>query len=438
LAPLTLSTTALAFPATYVGAASAARQVTLSNSSTADSAAVNILSEATEPQAYSHVTNCPANLAPQASCTLWISFNPTSAGTLGSSLTVAGAASSAAQTLRLAGAGLANPPLTLSNALNSQTVFLGASIVQFWPLPLHNAGIYGQTTAQMLTRFTTDVLGHGYSRIVLLAGSNDITGGVSLSDVTIPNLQAMAQLASSAGLEVVLSLLPPITLNGVDYNAQVLTADAAIRQLAIVNGYLYVDYNAPMQGIRSTSSTANTPAPQGTRSWKRHWPRPSRADRRLPQAGLPRRAFSMEPGAGMSLTPFHIAFPVDDLAAARAFYGEVLGCPEGRSCDEWIDFDLFGHQIVAHIAPPKPAAADHHNEVDGKHVPVPHFGVVLTMDTWQRFAERLEAAQVKFEIAPYIRFKGEVGEQATMFFYDPAGNALEFKAFADFSQIFAK
>ena len=141
----------------------------------------------------------------------------------------------------------------------------------------------------------------------------------------------------------------------------------------------------------------------------------------------------------MSLTPFHIAFPVDDLDAARSFYGGTLACPEGRSSREWIDFDLFGHQIVAHLKPRKPAEkASHHNAVDGHAVPVPHFGVVLTMDRWQALADRLQAAGQRFEIAPYIRFKGEVGEQATMFFYDPAGNALEFKAFADMSQVFAK
>jgi len=139
----------------------------------------------------------------------------------------------------------------------------------------------------------------------------------------------------------------------------------------------------------------------------------------------------------VSLTPFHIAFPVDDLVAARRFYGEMLGCPEGRSSDEWIDFNLFGHQIVAHRKQGMPRAA-HHNTVDGHAVPVPHFGVVLTMAEWERLAERLKTAGVEFVIEPYIRFKGEVGEQATMFFYDPAGNALEFKAFADFGQIFAK
>ncbi len=141
----------------------------------------------------------------------------------------------------------------------------------------------------------------------------------------------------------------------------------------------------------------------------------------------------------MSLTPFHIAFPVDDLAAARTFYGQTLGCPEGRSSAEWIDFDLFGHQIVAHLKPRDPAtAAPHHNPVDGHAVPVPHFGVVLTMPQWQALADRLRAASQPFVIEPYIRFQGQVGEQATMFFLDPAGNALEFKAFADLTQLFAK
>ncbi len=137
------------------------------------------------------------------------------------------------------------------------------------------------------------------------------------------------------------------------------------------------------------------------------------------------------------MRPFHLAFPVDDLAAARTFYGTVLGCPEGRSSDTWIDFDLFGHQIVAHLADVRRPDADHHNAVDGHAVPVPHFGVVLDMAAWQALADRLTAAGIRFVIEPYIRFKGEVGEQATMFFYDPAGNALEFKAFNDLSQLFA-
>ena len=136
-----------------------------------------------------------------------------------------------------------------------------------------------------------------------------------------------------------------------------------------------------------------------------------------------------------ALTPFHIAFPVDDLAAARGFYGGVLGCPQGRSAERWVDFDLFGHQIVAHLAP-RPAR-DHANPVDGHEVPVPHFGVVLDMERWRALAKRLESSGVAFVIAPHIRFEGQVEEQATMFFHDPAGNALEFKAFADPGQLFA-
>jgi extradiol dioxygenase family protein len=138
------------------------------------------------------------------------------------------------------------------------------------------------------------------------------------------------------------------------------------------------------------------------------------------------------------LTPFHIAFPVRDIAEARRFYGEVLGCPEGRSAPEWVDFDLYGHQIVAHLNPGMGADETHRNPVDGHDVPVPHFGVVLGMDQFEALAARLRAAGVRFGIEPYVRFKGEVGEQATMFFCDPSGNALEFKAFADRSQLFAK
>ena len=138
-----------------------------------------------------------------------------------------------------------------------------------------------------------------------------------------------------------------------------------------------------------------------------------------------------------ALTPFHIAFPVDDLDAARRFYGEVLGCPEGRSAAEWIDFDLYGHQIVAHLAPPH-AGVEHANAVDGHEVPVPHFGVVLDPADWRALADRLRTAGVRFVIEPHTRFEGETGEQSTMFFLDPAGNALEFKAFADRSQLFAK
>ena len=139
----------------------------------------------------------------------------------------------------------------------------------------------------------------------------------------------------------------------------------------------------------------------------------------------------------MTLRPFHLAFPVDDLEAARAFYGGTMGCAEGRSSDAWIDFDFYGHQIVAHLAPGG-GGDRHHNHVDGHGVPVPHFGIVLAMADWQALADRLQAAGVDFAIAPTIRFKGQPGEQATMFFRDPSGNALEMKAFADDAMLFAR
>ncbi|MEP2990192.1 MAG: VOC family protein [Parasphingorhabdus sp.] len=137
------------------------------------------------------------------------------------------------------------------------------------------------------------------------------------------------------------------------------------------------------------------------------------------------------------LRPFHLAFPVHDLDAARTFYSGLLGCDEGRSDTHWIDFSLYGHQVVTHLDSGKPAKKMV-NPVDGENVPVPHFGVVLTMDEWTKLAERLQAQNMKFVIKPTIRFKGETGEQATMFFQDPSGNALEFKAFRDDSQLFAK
>ena len=143
----------------------------------------------------------------------------------------------------------------------------------------------------------------------------------------------------------------------------------------------------------------------------------------------------------MSLQPFHIAFPVDDLDAARYFYGTILGCPEGRSSDHWVDFDLFGHQIVAHLKPASAPRNDNDQDsspVDGHGVPIPHFGVVLTMPQWKLLAERVRTANIPFVIGPYTRFEGQVGEQSTMFFLDPAGNALEFKAFADLGQLFAR
>lgn len=139
------------------------------------------------------------------------------------------------------------------------------------------------------------------------------------------------------------------------------------------------------------------------------------------------------------ITPFHVAVPVYDLQEARTFYREVLGCEEGRSSDAWVDFDLYGHQFVIHLKPRPPKdEALHSNPVDGHDVPVPHYGVVLEWDQWHDLEQRLKERGIQFIIEPYIRFKGLPGEQATMFFLDPSGNALEFKAFQDISQLFAK
>ena len=138
-----------------------------------------------------------------------------------------------------------------------------------------------------------------------------------------------------------------------------------------------------------------------------------------------------------SLPLFHHAFPVHDLAAARAFYGDLLGCPEGRSAEEWVDFNFYGHQIVAHMGPAG-SGPKVHNPVDGHDVPVPHFGVILPLPDWEALAARLKAAGIQFVIEPHVRFKGQTGEQATMFFHDPSGNALEIKSFGDMSQVFAK
>lgn len=137
------------------------------------------------------------------------------------------------------------------------------------------------------------------------------------------------------------------------------------------------------------------------------------------------------------MNPFHLAFPVHDLEAARDFYGGVLNCPEGRSSDKWIDFDLYGHQIVTHLSE-NGAGVRATNPVDADNVPVPHFGVVLSMDDWRELADRVSSHGIEFVIEPKVRFAGEVGEQATMFFLDPSGNALEFKAFKDPSLLFAK
>ena len=138
-----------------------------------------------------------------------------------------------------------------------------------------------------------------------------------------------------------------------------------------------------------------------------------------------------------NLSPFHLAIPVNNIAKCKIFYKEILGCKEGRSSDNWVDFDLFGHQLVIHFRESNNKNL-HTNPVDGKDVPIPHFGVILEWENFKRFSSKLEKKGVEFIIKPYIRFEGEPGEQATMFFKDPSGNALEFKSFKDSSQIFAK
>jgi extradiol dioxygenase family protein len=154
-------------------------------------------------------------------------------------------------------------------------------------------------------------------------------------------------------------------------------------------------------------------------------------------AGLASLAIRLNKPPGMTRPRFHLAFPVRDLDEARAFYGGLLGCPQGRSTEEWVDFDFFGHQIVAHLSPPV-AADKTHNLVDGEAVPVRHFGVILSLPEWQEIAGKLRDKRVRFLIAPTVRFRGEPGEQATMFFADPSGNALEIKAFASDAMVFAR
>jgi len=139
-----------------------------------------------------------------------------------------------------------------------------------------------------------------------------------------------------------------------------------------------------------------------------------------------------------TIRPFHLAIPVDDISTCRTFYREILGCEEGRSSDHWVDFDFFGHQLVIHYKESAKSNIEATNPVDGKEVPIPHFGVILDMETFAKLSESLREKEVTFIIEPYIRFEGETGEQATMFFKDPAGNALEFKGFKNLDQLFAK
>jgi lysophospholipase L1-like esterase len=247
---LSLTKSSLSFPATYVGSPSASLALTLTNAgpgaASLTGAPVVSLNGASN---FSELDNCSATLAAQASCNVWVVFTPTAEGDVSAELSVAnnlGAPMSAS----LTGTGVANPPAKYSTALNTTTVFMGASITQYWPMPLNNKGIAGQVTSQMLARFQTDVLGHGYARVVILGGSNDILDSLPNAPVEmVANIQAMGQMASNAGMEVVLSQLPPswqVPANGVPFNTTVVQVNAAIKQLATQNGWLVVDYYTPL------------------------------------------------------------------------------------------------------------------------------------------------------------------------------------------------
>jgi len=186
-------------------------------------------------------------------------------------------------------------------------------------------------------------------------------------------------------------------------------------------------------GLRNVAFGASDRATFARKQKRGHSPRQSRGG----WCRCRSSAYCLAMSRNHIMRPFHLAFPVHDLAAAREFYGGLLGCREGRSADTWVDFDLYGHQLVAHLNHGMEIPDVHHNPVDGHDVPVPHFGVILEMAQWEELAKRLTSAGARFVIDPTVRFRGQVGEQATLFLKDPSGNALEFKAFADDADIFA-
>ncbi len=247
-----LSNNALSFPATYVGSPSASLSFTVTNggSSAESLQGVSSINTGTTSD-FSETDNCPSTLGPQAACTIWLVFTPSLAGTRTGTVTLANGAGTSAMTT-LTGQGVANPPTTYSAALNQSSAFMGASIVQYWPMPDHDFGIAGQVTSQMLARFQSQVIGKGYTRVIILGGSNDILTGVAgVPNELVANLQAMGQMASGAGMEVVLSQLPPSssgTATGVPFNTTVVQVNALIKQTAIQNGWLVVDYYTPMSG----------------------------------------------------------------------------------------------------------------------------------------------------------------------------------------------
>jgi len=248
---LVVSGSSLSFPATYVGSPSASLALTVSNTGTTAVGLTGSPVVAVTGASFSEFDNCSAHLGAQASCTAWVVFTPSAAGAASSEVSIANNTGTILGA-NLSGTGVANPPTTYSAALNQSTVFMGASIVQYWPMPINDKGIAGQVTSQMLARFQSDVIGHGYARVVILGGSNDILDALPNVPVElIANVQAMGQMASNAGMEVVLSGLPPswqVPANGVPFNTTVVQVNAGIKQLAIENGWLLVDYYTPLVG----------------------------------------------------------------------------------------------------------------------------------------------------------------------------------------------
>jgi hypothetical protein len=239
------------FGSTYVGYLAGSQSVVLTNAgaATLTVAGISVLDSISSGD-YAESNNCPGTLGAGASCTVWITFTPVAAGGRTAFLTILSSASPAPQAVALSGTAASNPPATFNASLNHSTVFIGASICQFWPMPMHDIGIAGQVSAQVLARFPTQVIGQGYQRVVILVGSNDITTGLNVPSELVANLQAMGTMAANAGMEPVFSMLPPLLPPSVptDETALVGSVDAAIRQMAIANNWLIVDYFTPMVG----------------------------------------------------------------------------------------------------------------------------------------------------------------------------------------------
>jgi hypothetical protein len=260
--PLLVSASNYAFLDTYIAGASTSIPATISN---AGAFSINIYSvymqEAYGGADFSVATNCPATLNSGASCTAWVNFTPQVYGSLSSYLAVS--SSSGAQYALFSGKSLSNPPTTFSDTLNSTSIFIGASICENWALPAHNAGVGGQVTSQILARFPSVVLGHGYSRVIIMGGTNDVTNGVDLNGVTIPNVQAMGQMAANSGMEVALAAVPPLFLGSSYLSDRVNTLNAGYRQLAVQNGWIYLDFYTPLVGQPQDFSDGEHPNATG-------------------------------------------------------------------------------------------------------------------------------------------------------------------------------